>query len=405
MDEETARFLTSLAGRTELDSVANLPADDARRVLVLRKAGHSLSVASGLVEVAAARKRAARRFADADQLFFTAEMLAQASSPAVSAYHAECLSYFATVADLGCGAGMDCIAFAQAGAQVTAWERDPVRLIFARANAEARGVEDRITFRLGDVTREPWEADAVYWDPSRRNDAGRVSRYADRYEPPLSFLQTIRHRVRGGCVKLSPALPDDVLNELDGQIQFLSEGRECKEACLRFGAAAQQGIVSPPSAVLLPEKRYVPQELSPLPVAPVLGTYIHDPDPALIRANALGTLHLPCPPLPPVFRVSADDAYVTSDAPLDPPRLGLSYRVWETLTYRPRDVAARLRARNIGRLVVKKRHFKQEPDVVVKELGLSGKGDEATLILVRDGKRFLAVLCEPIEPTLREPVS
>jgi predicted RNA methylase len=82
-------------------------------------------------------------------LFFTPDALAQATSPGLAAYHAERLAPFNSVADLGCGAGMDSIALAAAGARVVAVERDPARLVFARANAAARGVDERITFVTG----------------------------------------------------------------------------------------------------------------------------------------------------------------------------------------------------------------------------------------------------------------
>jgi hypothetical protein len=47
--------------------------------------------------------------------------------------------------------------------------------------------------------------------------------------------------------------------------------------------------------------------------------------------------------------------------------------------------------------VVKKRHFPKEPDAVARELGLSGKGAEAILILVREGRGHHAILCEPYQ--------
>lgn len=387
MDEVTARFLTGEEGRRLLEKTAALPDDTAGRVLRLRRDGVSPEFVPALIEVTAARKRARNRFPDADRLFFTDAALAQATSPLLAAYHAEHLAPFGTVADLGCGIGMDSIALAEAGANVLAMERDPALLVFARANAEARGVADRITFQQADVTTQDWAADAVYWDPARRTDASaRVSRHADRYEPPLSFLEAFRGRVRGGGIKLAPALPDEVLESLKGRIEFLSEGRECKEACLWFGEACGAAGDAPRSAVLLPER--IPVPFGEPPSVGPLGMYIFDPDPALIRADALSAL-------PASYRVSYDDSYLTGDMLPEPLRLASSYRILDTMTYRPRDLIPALRKRGIGRLVVKKRHFSKEPDTVARELKLSGKGKEGTLILVRDGSRHLAVLCEP----------
>ena len=392
VDEPTARFLVSEAGGELLREAAMLPGDGPDQVLALRKRGLSQEIAAGAVEVMEARKRAHRRFNDAENLFFTAESLAQATSPVIAAYHAERLAPFGTVADLCCGVGMDAVPLAQAGAKVTAVDIDAARLVFARANAEARGVVDRVDFVQDDVTVMGWgSAPGAYWDPARREGGRRVSRHAENYEPPLSFLETLRATVRGGCVKLSPALPDDVLDNLGGRVEFLSEERQCKEACLWFGEAVGVAGDRSRAAVLLPERLVVaPSEENPLPRADALGKFIHDPDPAIVRAGALGTLAgwLGAKP------VSADDAYLTSDAP-GKRRLVSSYRVREALVYRPAELRKALRAHGIGRLVVKKRHFPKEPDAVARELGLSGTDAEATLILVRAGGGHTAVLCEP----------
>lgn len=401
ISEATAGFLTGDEGRRLLEVAAALRGDAPARVLALRKRGQPPEIAAGAVELLEARRRARVRFPDADRLFFTAETLAQATSPGIAAYHARGLSPLGTVAELGCGVGIDSIALAEAGADVLAIERDPARLVFARANAEARGVAARIRFVQGDVTTVDWWADAAYWDPARREsgpDGRRVSLHADRYEPPLSFLQTIRERApRGGCIKLSPALPDEVLDDLGGQVLFLSEGRECKEACVWWGEARQQD--GPPrGAILLPERKaYASDEESGLPeppVAPAPGALVFDPDPALIRARALGgTCHTLS-----AARLTPDDAYLTGDHAPDPTqrRAASAYRVLDALPYKPRTVAERLRGRGVGRLVVKKRHFPKEPDAVARELGLTGKGAETTLILARDGKGFFAILCEPL---------
>lgn len=395
MEEATARFLVSDAGRNLLDEVAALPGDPADRLLALRKRGLTPEIAAGAIEVVDARRRARTRFPDADRLFWTRDALAQATSPVIAAYHAARLVPQATlaplgsVADLGCGVGIDAVALAEAGAVVTAIERDGARLVFARVNAEVHGVAGRITFVQGDVTTLPWTADAAFWDPSRRVDGRRVSRHAEQYEPPLSFLQTVRARVRGGGVKLSPALPDDILKGLGGSVEFLSERGECKEACVWFGAAAERDQPDW-AAVLLPGRLVIAPSESAPPVGPP-GAFVHDPDPGVVRAGALGTLASRMN----ATLVDAGDAYLTSDTPGEPPLVS-SYRVLDVLPYRPRALREVLRRRGVGRLVVKKRHFPREPKEVARELGLSGEGNEETLILVRAGHGHLAIVCEPV---------
>ena len=94
VDEATAAFLVSQAGRDLLAEVGGLPGDGPSRVLALRKRGLNAPVAGAAVSTAEARIRARARFPDADRLFFTPDALAQATSPGLAAYHAERLASF-----------------------------------------------------------------------------------------------------------------------------------------------------------------------------------------------------------------------------------------------------------------------------------------------------------------------
>jgi 2-polyprenyl-3-methyl-5-hydroxy-6-metoxy-1,4-benzoquinol methylase len=128
VNEPTAAFLVSDAGRVLLIETAALAGDPAARVLALRKRGHDSALAAGAVEIVDAQNRARARFGDlAAQLFFTRDALAQATSPTVAAYHGANLSaHGGTIVDLGCGVGMDAIALAKAGAEhVLAIDHDP----------------------------------------------------------------------------------------------------------------------------------------------------------------------------------------------------------------------------------------------------------------------------------------
>ncbi|MBC8135089.1 MAG: hypothetical protein H8F28_04275 [Fibrella sp.] len=125
--------------------------------------------------------------------------------------------------------------------------------------------------------------------------------------------------------------------------------------------------------------------------------YLLDPDPALIRANLLDTL---CRLANATF-ILPDDAYLgTNELPTTEwTRAASAYRVLATMPYAPKKVKEWLRENGYQRIVVKKRHYPQEPEAVARELGVSVRGDgaEVTLVLVRDSaKRFLAVFCEPL---------
>lgn len=373
MTESSARFLVSSEGTELLQKGA---------VVLAKQRGLDPELRAAALAVLEGRARAQRKgIPEADRLFLTPEMLAQASSPRIAAWHAAQLAPFGRVLDCCCGAGLDTLAFAQAGLRVTAIELDPARAHFARANCALSGFSEQVTVQIGDCTELNGEVEAAFFDPARRDGSQRVSRHGERYCPPLSFLATLTGRAKATLAKLSPALPDEELVALGGQVIFLSEDRTCKEACVAFGFGE-----GPPSALLLPsEERFVSG--GEMPMANGVGTYLLDPDPALLRAGALASLGL--------ARITETDSYLTSETPVLSPAVRC-YRVLTALPYRDRTLGRWLRDQEIGRLVVKKRHYPKEPEAVHRELGLKGKGTEATLVIIAQGKSWLGVVCEPV---------
>lgn len=375
MTEESARFLISAEGAALLAQGSAVL--QKRRDLTPERRAAALAVYEG-------RERAVKKgIPHAAQLFVTPDLLAQASSPQIATWHAQQLAPYGTVLDCCCGAGLDAIAFAAAGLTVLAYELDPARTVFAQANADLAGYGSRIHVTCGDVTEWKGTAPAAFFDPARREGASRVSRHGELYAPPLSFLETLRQQVPFLLTKLSPALPDEVLSELGGQVLFLSEDRTCKEACVRLG-----GACGPAEAVLLPSgTRFSSSEVAE--VAGSVGEFLLDPDPAVVRAGVLGALG--------ALRISESDSYLTHNTPLFSPAVRC-YRVQAVLPYRDRILGRWLREQGIGRLVVKKRRFPKEPAEVHRELGLKGGGREATLVLVAQGKSWLGVVCDPVMP-------
>lgn len=377
MTLETAEQLVSEAGAALLIRGAKALINDRTLDPMLR---------AGALAVLEGRERAGKRgWKHAERLFLTADSLAQASSEGIAAFHARCFADCTTVLDACCGVGRDALALAEAGKQVTAVDTDPARLCFARANAQVYGLAERIDFICADVTALEGRWDGAFFDPARRDGGTRFSADAERYQPPLSFLTELQARSRKVVAKLSPALPDETLASLGGQLLFLSEERTCKEACVVLG-----GGTGAPQALLLPgEERYPAQEATPT-VAFEPGAFLLDPDPAILRAGALTTLA----ERTGSALLSPDDSYLTADQAL--PDMGARlYQIRTVLPYRERTLGRWLREQGIGRLVVKKRHYPKEPDAVHKELGLKGKGEQATLVIVAVGKSWLGVVCEP----------
>jgi hypothetical protein len=366
-----------LAARLVADGVDLLPGLDRLRAEV--GAAH----AGPAWELARLRARARPVFgADADVLFLTADTLEQAGRPQLAARRAERLlsGEASAVADLGCAAGTDSIALARAGATVVAVDRDPVARELTMANAAALGVADRVDVVAGDVVDLVAAArhgrvagcPAAVLDPARRA-GGRRQLDPDRWSPPWSTVMTLLDRVPLAVVKVAPGLDHDLVPE-GVEAEWVSMGGSIVEALLwgrglsetwRRATLVREGSVRELSAE---------EDPGPAPVASVRG-WLHEPDPAVIRS---GLVSLVAAGLDATL-IDPTIAYLTSDAPTESPWVS-SYRVTEVLPFNLKKLKARLRARGVGRVTVKKRGSAIEPETLARQL--RGPGDERAVVVV-----------------------
>lgn len=395
--EHAAGYLLAPEGRALSQQAETLLADgvDALPALTRLRRLAAPDLCAAAWELAVLRPRAAAKFGpDAARLFVTRESLEQASGLRASAYHASRFRALGAshVNDLCGGIGGDALAFARAGLTVTLFERDPVRALFAQANAEACGLSPRISVRCEDVTQAALPAGAVWFDPARREGGRRIPR-PDDYVPPLPLA----HRwAEGGAspigIKLSPAIDHALAAEYDADLEFVSDGGECKEALLWRGIAP----ADPKSvrAVLLSES--APQILagSSALAAPLAAdapcAFLYEPDPAVIRAHMVGTLA----PLLSARAVDPAIAYLVSDTFVSTP-FARAYQVLTCFPYSRRALQEALSRRNVGHVVVKKRGFPLEPDAVRRQLKLSGP-ESLTVVLTRQGDAHLVFLCHAL---------
>lgn len=370
MDLETARWLTSPAAVEFLALAAAEPDPGslgfATRLRRRLDAGHAAAVSSqeGL------RRRARAKFGEAAAtLFWTPDALEQATRPAVSRWRAERFRAAGAgrVVDLGCGVGADSREFLAAGLEVVAVELDAVTAEFARANLP--GVE----VRSGDAVaawRELADAESgVFCDPARRTARGR-SWKLDDLSPPWEFTLGLLAGARPACVKLGPGLsPEQAPGGVEAS--WVSESGDLVEAALWAGAGAVPGL----GALLLPQGYAIAGEPRPEVAVGDLGRYVLEPDPAVTRANATGTL---------ARRVGAhwlaeQIAYLTCD---DDPRspFATTFEVLEVLPYRTADLSAWVRANRVGTLEIKRRGVGFDPAALRRELRPSGP-NAATLLV------------------------
>jgi hypothetical protein len=381
-----------LATRLQDDAVDLLPG------LARVRAEVGAAYAGPAWELARLRARARPVFgADADVLLLTADALEQAGRPELAARRAARLlaGGAATVADLGCAAGTDTVALARAGAEVLAVDRDPVARELTAANVEALGLADRVRVVAGDVVDLVADAtdgrvagrDAAVLDPARRA-GGRRQLDPDRWSPPWSTVAALLDRVPTTVVKVAPGLDHDRV-PAGIEAEWVSVGGSIVEALL-WGSGLSETwrratLVRNGAVVQLTAG----EDPGLAPTAPVRG-WLHEPDPAVIRSGLVACVaaELGATLIDPTI------AYLSSDSAAASPWVS-SYRVTDVLPFNLKKLRALLRARGVGRVVVKKRGSPIEPEALARQLRGPGSGS-AVVVVTRVAGAPTVLVCDPL---------
>jgi hypothetical protein len=226
---------------------------------------------------------------------------------------------------------------------------------------------------------------AAVLDPARRA-GGRRQLNPDRWSPPWSTVAQLLDRVPRSVVKVAPGLDHDRVPagieaewvSVSGSIvEALLWGRERAETGRR-ATLVRDGAVLELTAATDP---------GPAPTGPVRGR-LHEPDPAVIRSGlvSLVAAELGATLIDPTI------AYLTSDGASDSPWVS-SYRVDEVLPFNLKKLRALLRARGVGRVVVKKRGSPIEPESLARQLRGPGAAS-AVLVVTRVAGAPTVLVCD-----------
>jgi SAM-dependent methyltransferase len=378
LSADLVTFLLSPAAQSALADLATADLSEAVSLSLLARLRRTFTPpqAAALLDQARLRRRASGKFPEADRLLFVEEALQQASSRNVATYRAQGFTAYRRIADLGCGIGADTIALAEAGLQVLAVERDPVRCQIAAANLAALGLSARVEVRRADWTALALDGlvDAAFVDPSRRSREHRIFRL-DHMEPPIAAILALQAQVPHVAVKTMPGIADADIPP-GAEVEFISDRGELKEALLRFGGlrsgAARQATLLPGPCTLTTN---APQQAVPL--SEPLG-YLYEPDPAILRATLVQHLatQLDAAQLDPTI------AYLTSAALAATPFA----RSWQVLRHGPfhlKTLRRWLRELGPGEIVVKKRGSPIDPDAFRRRLETAPAGPILTVFLTR----------------------
>lgn len=387
MDVELARWLVSPDALGALAEAAAQPDPGSLAAATALRRHWTPGQAAAALSQAALRRRAVAKFGDrAANLFLTPDGLEQATRADVARWRADRFVAAGTsaVVELGCGIGADVLAFRDAGLAVTAVEADPATAVLASANL---GAEVRCADAVevaGDLLAG---GAAVFIDPARRTAAGRTWRIAD-FSPPWDFATGLLAG-RLGCLKAAPGLPSALIP--DGVAATWVSHR---------GALVETSLWSGPwpagsrTAVLLPSGCELDAGERGEPAAGAIGSFLHEPDPAVIRSRGVGTLAA----MLGARCAHPGIAYLFTDGPVRTP-FASSFEVLEVLPYDERSLREWVRRAGIGILEIKVRGLDVDPAVLRRRLKPKGES-AATLILTPtvEGARALVTRRVPAPP-------
>jgi len=373
MTLEEIQYLKTPEGRQLLREASKLPGDDLAIITHLRKT-YPPEQSRAAVHLLALRKRAQNKFIRASEMIFDREGLEQSSGETIAAHRAKRYRKFNSITDLCCGIGGDTIALAQ-NANVLAVDINPNRLAITRWNAQIHNLN--IHPICADASKFIPNCDAIFFDPSRRENNRRLLSLQD-YHPPvrLKQLQSITPHIG---IKVAPGLPEE-------DIPLISENGVCKEAVLYFGDLRTQASRR---ATLLPGNHTLIHHPTPkIPIQPP-GAYIAEPNNAVIRAHLIDQIANDLN----AWKLAPDVAYLSANHPLNSP-FTRSYHITDILPYNLKRLQKYLSTHHIGRLDIKKRHFPLTPEQLRARLKL--KGDNwALLFLTRIQTQPTVLICDP----------
>ena len=376
----------------------------------LREEGHSPALVAAALTQQRLRERAAAKFGPfAQQMLFTADGLEQATRLAVSAHHAAryAAAGVTKVADLGCGIGGDAVALAGLDLPVLAVDHDEATAALATINLMPfphASVEYADALEIDLAERG---VDAVFADPARRAEGRRISD-PEQWSPALSQVLALRETVPALGVKVAPGINHTALPS-DSHTQWVSVDGDVVEAAIWCGPLAPEGpgrsalvlhsgangITAHTMADDVTDPSEPPVQVDPITSPDDLGSIIHVPDGAAVRAGLVAHLCEALDARPVGPRIG----YLTGERLPDEATTPFvrSFRLTEVLPLRLKALRARVRELGIGRLEILKRGVDVSPDDLRASLRLSGRESE-TWILTRVGDKAkgAVLVVEPI---------
>ena len=335
-----------------------------------------------------------------------------------------------TVHDLCCGMGGDSF-FIPASFKIVGVDLDENRLAMYSHNMNAIGKtaevicgDVREVAKIREMPASAGMTNTEFFtiDPARRALEGENQRDLRNLTPTLEEVVEISKHYQGGMVKLPPGYPPAEIP--DGtEILYLGGHSDCRECLVLFGSLAKNPdtvravMIGKDGSALAEWSRPRDRSLetldedlqekldrndslkgkdrtyrtstsrSDLPIG-VIARYLSEPAPILIRSHLFNAAALTCDPQ--AHLISEGIAYVASDLPLPAPGF-TCYEIVAHSEISTGAVRSMLKEHDIGKLTLKLRGVRLDPDAEIKRLKPKGK-KSATLFYTRAAGEKIALL-------------
>jgi hypothetical protein len=395
VDSEAAKWLAEAAAEAARPGFS--PVRLAARLRETLSPGRTRLV----LEQAELRGRGREKFARAESMFFSRISLEQATDELLATYKSGRFPAEVPVADLCCGIGGDAMALA-GRERLTAIERDPAVVIFAKANLKVFPAASVANHEIDSIAIDKLhlrDFGAWHIDPDRRPDGRRTTK-VELYEPGVETIRALLSTNPNAAVKLAPAADFSETWWQDAELEWIGRGRQCRQLVAWFGALAQytgqrratiiSGQIGQPPQVA---GSFVGEPEVECAIADKIGRYVFEPDAAVLAAKLEGSLARKHG----MSAIAGGVAYFTADELIADGAL-TAFEVLETMPYDVKRVKAWLSQRRFGRLEVKKRGVPLEPEQVRRNLQNSGE-EAATILLARIKGQITAIVSRRIPTT------
>ncbi len=342
-----------------------------------------------LVEIAKARIRARDKFSR-DDLWMDLEGLRYATHEVVARYRAERLEEFGvrSIADVSCGIGIQVIFYAMKVEKACGVDLDPLKVEFAKRNAERYGVTN-IQFIHGDSLSpeiiERITAEVIFSDPARPPEMPE-RKLEDLLPSPLKIYEAYKSKTDSFIFDLPPQMRREKV-PWRGEFEYIDLYGHLNRLTFYTEplARAERSAVILPAGVRLendPDLEHI-VEWTAEP-----GDYLYEIPPAVDYADLINELFHSLDGTPMMLLREKRRVLATGNELLRSPYLKRTYALVGTIPFHPVRINDFLRREGFGRATLKMSVPQQEYWRLRKRIEANLRGDRRAFVF-RLGDRAL----------------